>query len=87
VVGAWKINEDLFKGSKVCKRIKITYWLGYYWSTRYWQLHYSYLPRYYFSSSNTAQYQFGSTFYGFLRPAAYDPNIKWETTDNNKLLV
>lgn len=78
VVGAWKINEDLFKGSKVVNELKLR--IG--WGITGQQdigNNYSYLPRY-TSSSNTAQYQFGSTFYGFLRPAAYDPNIKWETT-------
>lgn len=78
VVGAWKINEDLFKGSKVVNELKLR--IG--WGITGQQdigNNYSYLPRY-TSSSNTAQYQFGGTFYGFLRPAAYDPNIKWETT-------
>lgn len=34
----------------------------------------------YRSSNETAQYQLGNTFYTTLRPDAYDPNIKWETT-------
>ncbi|HEY8937717.1 MAG TPA: TonB-dependent receptor [Cyclobacteriaceae bacterium] len=34
----------------------------------------------YRASTATAQYQFGNTFYTTLRPEAYDPNIKWEST-------
>ncbi len=34
----------------------------------------------YRTSNETAQYQLGNTFYPTLRPDAYDPNIKWETT-------
>ena len=41
--------------------------------------YYSYLPRYSVSNSS-ATYQFGNTFYSYLRPEGYDPTIKWETT-------
>jgi TonB-dependent starch-binding outer membrane protein SusC len=34
----------------------------------------------YRTSTETAQYQLGNQFYPTLRPEAYDPNIKWETT-------
>lgn len=34
----------------------------------------------YRSSTETARYQLGNTFYTTLRPDAYDPNIRWETT-------
>jgi iron complex outermembrane receptor protein len=40
---------------------------------------YPYLPVYR-SSTATAQYQLGDTFYTTLRPEAYDADIKWETT-------
>lgn len=46
--------------------------------------YYSYLPVYNVSSS-TAQYQFGNTFYPFLRPNAYDANIRWETTTTSNV--
>ena len=46
--------------------------------------YYTYLPVY--SRSNaTAQYQFGSTFFSFLRPGAYDANLKWETTTTTNI--
>jgi iron complex outermembrane receptor protein len=78
------MNEDFFKGSSVVNELKLR--IG--WGITGQQdigNNYSYLPRY-TSSSNTAQYQFGNTFYGFLRPAAYDPNIKWETTTTTTLV-
>ena len=34
----------------------------------------------YTTSEETAQYQFGNTFYTTLRPDGYDANIKWEET-------
>ena len=46
--------------------------------------YYGYLPRY-SRSTSTAQYQFGNTFYSFLRPGAYDRNRKWETTTTTNL--
>ena len=38
-----------------------------------------YLSRYY-SNSNTGQYNVGGNYYDYFSPAAYDPNLKWETT-------
>jgi TonB-linked SusC/RagA family outer membrane protein len=39
----------------------------------------------YQASNNLAQYQLGDTFYTTLRPNAYDPNIKWESTTTYNL--
>lgn len=41
----------------------------------------------YRTSTATAQYQLGDEFYYTLRPNAYDPNIKWETTSTLNLGV
>lgn len=80
---AWKINEDFFKGSSVVSELKFRASVG---VTGQQDIgnYYGYLPKY-SQSSNTAQYQFGNTFYSFLRPSAYDPNIKWETTTTTNL--
>ncbi len=78
VVGAWKLKEEFFKGSSAINELKLR--IG--WGITGQQDgidYYGYLPRY-SQSNSTAQYQFGSNYYSFLRPAAYDPNIKWETT-------
>ena len=80
---AWKMNEDFFKNSKVVSDLKLR--LG--WGITGQQdigNYYPYMPRY-TQSQSTAQYQFGDTFYSFLRPAAYDANIKWETTTTNNI--
>ncbi|MDI9365929.1 MAG: SusC/RagA family TonB-linked outer membrane protein [Flavobacterium sp.] len=85
VVGAWKLKEEFFKNSKAVNELKIR--VG--WGVTGQQDgidYYGYLPRY-SQSNNTAQYQFGNTYYGFLRPAAYDPNIKWETTTTTNIGV
>ena len=78
VAAAWKLKDEFFKNANAVSDLKLRFgWgitgqqdgIGYY----------TYLPVY--SQSNvSAQYQFGSTYYSFLRPGAYDANLKWETT-------
>ncbi|HZL12145.1 MAG TPA: TonB-dependent receptor [Prolixibacteraceae bacterium] len=80
---AWKMNEDFFKNSKVVSDLKLR--LG--WGITGQQdigNYYPYMPRY-TQSESTAQYQLGNAFYSFLRPVAYDANIKWETTTTNNI--
>jgi iron complex outermembrane receptor protein len=81
---AWRLKEEFFKNTNVLTDLKLR--LG--WGITGQQglkddkandLFYPYLPRY-SQGNSSAQYQFGNTFYSFLRPAAYDANIKWETT-------
>ncbi len=78
VAAAWKLKDNFFKSVHVLSDLKLR--LG--WGTTGQQdgiPYYSYLP-YYAQSNSAAQYQFGSTYYSFLRPSAYDPDRKWETT-------
>ncbi len=78
VVGAWKLKEEFFKTNNVVNELKLR--VGYGITGQQDGIdYYGYLPRY-SQSTSTAQYLFGSNYYTFLRPAAYDPNIKWETT-------
>jgi iron complex outermembrane receptor protein len=83
---AWKMDEEFFKNSKTVSDLKLR--LG--WGITGQQdigggnNLYPYLPRY-SQSQSTAQYQFGNSFYSFLRPTAYDANIKWETTTTNNI--
>lgn len=75
---AWKMKDEFFKNSSVVNDLKLRFG----WGVTGQQdgiPYYSYLP-YYSQSSNSAQYQFGNTFYSFLRPSAYDRTRKWETT-------
>ena len=78
VAAAWKLKEDFFKSVNVLSDLKLR--LG--WGSTGQQdgiPYYSYLP-YYNRSNSSAQYQFGNTYYSFLRPDAYDPDRKWEST-------
>lgn len=80
---AWRLKEELFKTSAAVTDLKLR--LG--WGVTGQQDgigYYSSLPRYTLSSQ-TAQYQFGDSFYGFIRPEGYDPSIKWETTTTQNI--
>ncbi|MBK8520313.1 MAG: SusC/RagA family TonB-linked outer membrane protein [Chitinophagaceae bacterium] len=83
VAAAWKLKEDFFKTVNVLNDLKLRFGWG---STGNQDGidYYSYLP-YYAQSNSAAQYQFGSTFYSFLRPSAYDRTRKWETTVTTNL--
>jgi iron complex outermembrane receptor protein len=83
IAAAWKIKDDFFKSVNVISELKLRFGWG---STGNQDGidYYSYLP-YYAQSNSAAQYQFGSTFYSFLRPSAYDRTRKWETTTTTNL--
>ncbi len=80
---AWKLREEFFKGSSTVYDLKLRFGWGITGQQDVGNL-YPYLPRY-SRSTETAQYQFGNTFYSFLRPSAYDANIKWETTTTSNI--
>ena len=78
VAAAWKLKEEFFRNSRTVSDLK----LRLSWGVTGQQdgiAYYSYLTRY-TQSNLSAQYQFGNTFYTFLRPEGYDATIKWETT-------
>ncbi|MBL7701997.1 MAG: SusC/RagA family TonB-linked outer membrane protein [Ferruginibacter sp.] len=80
---AWKLKDDFFKSTNVISDLK----LRLQWGTTGQQdgiPYYSYLP-YYSRSNSSAQYQFGNTYYSFLRPSAYDPDRKWESTTTTNI--
>lgn len=78
VAVAWKLKEELFRSSSKINEFKVRFGWGITGQQDGIGL-YSYLPVY-SAGNSAAQYQFGSTFYSFIRPGAYDPNLKWETT-------
>lgn len=80
---AWRMNQDFFANSNVVNDLKLRASWG---ITGQQDIgdYYGYLPRY-SRSTPTAQYMFGNVFYSYLRPAGYDPNIKWETTTTNNI--
>lgn len=83
LAAAWKLKDEFFSGTNAISELKLR--LG--WGVTGQQdigSYYSYLPVYNVSSS-TAQYQFGNSYYPFLRPNAYDANIRWETTETSNV--
>jgi iron complex outermembrane receptor protein len=78
IAAAWKLKDEFFKGSNTVSDLK----LRLSWGVTGQQdgiPYYSYLTRC-TRSNSSAQYQFGDTFFSFLRPEGYDATIKWETT-------
>lgn len=84
VAFAWKINEESFlKDIRAINELKLR--LG--WGQTGQQnigSDYPYMGTYRIAVKQ-AYYQFGNTFYPTLRPDAYDPNIKWETTTTKNI--
>ncbi|MGC4234090.1 MAG: SusC/RagA family TonB-linked outer membrane protein [Niabella sp.] len=81
---AWKLKDELFPnaGNNI-NDLKLR--IG--WGVTGQQdgiAYYSYMPRYSYGSG-TAQYQFGDQFVRFLRPSAYYPDVKWETTETTNI--
>ncbi|MBC8004012.1 MAG: SusC/RagA family TonB-linked outer membrane protein, partial [Verrucomicrobia bacterium] len=76
---AWKMKDEFFKTTDVVSDLKLRLGWGITGQQDIVNNNYPYVARY-SQSQSTAQYQFGNTFYSFLRPAAYDLDIKWETT-------
>ncbi len=80
---AWKLKEEFFKSSSVISELKVR--VG--WGITGQQDgigNYNYLPVY-SQSNSAAQYQFGNIFNSFLRPGAYDPDLRWEKTTTENL--
>ena len=76
---AWRLKEeDFLKNSQTVSDLKIR--LGYGVTGQQDGIgNYDHLARYSLANAQ-AQYQFGNTFYSLYRPAAYNPNLKWEQT-------
>lgn len=83
VAAAWKLREVVFREVRAISDLKVRFGWGVTGQQNIGD-YYGYLPRY-GRSTNTAQYQFGNTFYSFLRPGAYDGNRRWETTTTSNL--
>lgn len=81
---ALRLNQMFFKDSKVVNDLKLRYGWGKTGQQDIGSDYYPYLARY-TQSTGTAQYQFGNTFYSFMRPVAYDKDIRWESTTTNNI--
>lgn len=80
---AWKLKEELFRNCNLISDLKLRFGYGI-TGQQNGIGYYTYLPVY-SQSNSAAQYQFGNTFYNFLRPGAYDKDIKWESTTTTNL--
>jgi iron complex outermembrane receptor protein len=78
---AWRASEENFlKNSKLVSDLKFR--MGYGITGQQDGInYYGYLTNYSLSN-NQAQYQLGNGYLNLLRPAPYDPNLRWETTKN-----
>ena len=75
----WRaIGEDFLKDSKVVSDLKLRLSYGQ-TGNKDGIGNYDYLSKYYLNS-NTGQYQVGGSYYDYFSPAAYDPDLRWETT-------
>lgn len=78
---AWRISEeDFLKNSKVISDLKFRVGYGVTGQQDIPRL-YGYIPVY-DQSNAQGYYQLGNTFYTRLGPVAYDPDLRWETTEN-----
>lgn len=78
---AWRLSEENFlKNSKTISDFKVRVGYGITGQQDIPGL-YPYLAVYN-QSNNNGLYQLGNTFYNRLGPVEYDPNIRWETTEN-----
>ncbi len=84
VAFAWKMNQEFFKHSQVVTDLKLRLGWGVTGQQDVKDNNYPYMSKY-GRSTSTAQYQFGNNYYQFLRPSAYDANIKWETTETSNI--
>lgn len=75
---AWKISEEDFAKNASISNLKLRVGYG---ITGQQDLGNDYPYLAYFTGGDSgAQYQFGNQFVSTLRAAAYDPNLKWEST-------
>ncbi|RDC57352.1 TonB-dependent receptor [Pedobacter chinensis] len=75
----WRVvGEEFLKDSKVISDLKLRLSYGQ-TGNKDGIGNYDYLAKYY-ANTNQGQYQVGNTFYNYFSPAAYDPDLKWETT-------
>lgn len=80
---AWKLNEDLFKNVSAINEMKLR--LGWGETGQQDGISNSYYAPLYYLAGAGAQFNFGNTFTQPYRPTAYNPDLKWETTQTLNL--
>ncbi|MBB2149611.1 SusC/RagA family TonB-linked outer membrane protein [Pedobacter gandavensis] len=77
----WRvIGEDFMKESKVFSDMKLRLSYGQ-TGNKDGIGNYNYMAKY-FRNTNQGQYQVGDALYDYYTPAAYEPDLKWETTSS-----
>jgi len=77
---AWRLyEEDFIKELNVFSNLKLRLGYGQTGQQDIGDDYYSYMPLFVISDQN-AMYSFADHTFYTIRPSAYDPNIKWETT-------
>ena len=85
---AWNVaNEDFLKDIEGVSQLKFRLGWGRTGQQDIGDDYYPYLARYYQSQSVTMQYPMGAAgeSYNALSPLAYNPNIRWETTETSNV--
>jgi len=87
---AWKIKEDFFKNSKTFSDLKLRLGWGKTGQQDINQGDYPYLGTYQHSIGSQASYLQGynngvPVWVSLLRPQAYNPDLKWETTETSNI--
>ena len=80
---AWKLNEDLFKNVSAINEMKLR--LGWGETGQQDGIANSYYAPLYYLAGAGAQFNFGNTFTQPFRPTAYNPDLRWETTQTLNL--
>ena len=80
---AWKVNEDLFKNVNAINELKLR--LGWGETGQQDGIANSYYAPLYYLAGAGAQFNFGNTFTQPYRPTAYNPDLRWETTQTLNL--
>jgi len=79
---AWNItNEDFMKGNDIFSQLKFRVGWGRTGQQDVGSNYYPYLARYTFGTNPYMEYDMGGKRYSTLGPQAYNPNLKWETTE------
>ena len=79
---AWNLkNEDFLKGHSRISQMKLRLGWGRTGQQDLGGEYYPYLARYTFGTNPYMEYNMGDKRYSTLGPQAYNPNLKWETTE------
>ena len=79
---AWNLkNESFLKGNDRISQMKLRLGWGRTGQQDLGGEYYPYLARYIFGTNPNMEYNMGDARYSTLGPLAYNPNLKWETTE------